>query len=57
MEKIMIALALFSSALVTGCGDSTDRDLNTRTSEEQRAADELYKGLKAPVDRSRSKEY
>lgn len=57
MEKIMIALALFSSALVTGCGDSTDRDLNSRTSEEQRAADELYKGLEAPVDRSRSKEY
>lgn len=57
MKKIMIALALFSSALVTGCGDSPDRDLNTRTPEEQRVADELYKGLETPVDRSKSKEY
>ncbi|SPU51040.1 hypothetical protein [Bordetella trematum] len=57
MKTIMITLALLFSALITGCGESTDRDLNTRTPEEQQAADDLYKGLETPVDRSRSKEY
>lgn len=57
MKKIMIAFALFSSVLTTACGDSPDRDLNIRTPEEQRSADELYKGLETPVDRSKSKEY
>ncbi|UPL19900.1 hypothetical protein [Alcaligenes faecalis] len=57
MKKIMIAFALFSSVLTAACGDSSDRDLNTRTPEEQRSADELYKGLETPVDRSKSKEY
>ncbi|MYN12308.1 hypothetical protein GSY71_03965 [Pusillimonas sp. TS35] len=57
MKTIMITLALLFSALITGCGESTDRDLNTRAPEEQQAADDLYKGLETPVDRSRSKEY
>ncbi|QKQ47073.1 MULTISPECIES: hypothetical protein [Pseudomonadota] len=57
MKTITITLAMLFSALITGCGESTDRDLSTRTPEEQQAADDLYKGLETPVDRSRSKEY
>lgn len=57
MKTIMITLALLFSALMTGCGESTDRDLNTRTPEEQQATDDLYKGLETPVNRPRSKEY
>lgn len=57
MKTIMTTLALLFSALITGCGESTDRNLNTRAPEEQQASDDLYKGLETPVDRSRSKEY
>ncbi|MBK6961551.1 MAG: hypothetical protein IPH23_10405 [Gammaproteobacteria bacterium] len=59
MKKIMcpFALVVLASVLVAGCGKSPDNDLNTRTPEQQKAADNLYKGMDQPTDRTKSKEY
>jgi len=59
MKKIMcpFALGVLASVLIAGCGKSPDKDLNTRTPEQQQAADNLYKGMDQPTDRTKSKEY
>jgi major membrane immunogen (membrane-anchored lipoprotein) len=59
MKRIMgpFAFAMLSSVLIAGCGKSPDNDLNTRTPEQQTAADNLYKDMDQPTDRTKSKEY